>query len=425
MQARNLNELFAVLRRTWSYGYGFQAIRHAKERLVSASTGTFAMALSYFRHKQRTRRLAVERYRLLGIARISNLPALCKLRLYRLGKLRQNRFPTQLERLGAEVHDDGFLARRCRCPRRGSRSCDGFDRGIRRPIGLAFSFFESGQVGRWRCRRTARGCSRSTRPTTGSRSSPSPQRAARRTPASVPVGLEPVAVAARTDSEVWVVNHLSDSVSIVDVDARRVRARRAHAARRRRAARHRLRRRRPDARLHHHRAPRPEQPDDPAAHHAGRRPRRRLGLRRRPTSGDVARRHAAHDPHPVRRHAARARRLARRRAGLRRGLPLRQPHHDRASSGWSRRASGGCRAAHDQRRRASTQPETGLIVQVRRRALGRRARPHLGRRRSSFSLPDHDVFAIDAMRQPAARSPVPRRATPASARSSSTWRSTR
>src|SRR5262249_32026735 len=36
---------------------------------------------------------------------------------------------------------------------------------------------------------------------------------------SVPVGLEPCAVAARTDSEVWVVNHLSDSVSIVDVGA--------------------------------------------------------------------------------------------------------------------------------------------------------------------------------------------------------------
>jgi len=35
--------------------------------------------------------------------------------------------------------------------------------------------------------------------------------------ASIPVGLEPVAVAARTDTEVWVVNHLSDSVSIVDV----------------------------------------------------------------------------------------------------------------------------------------------------------------------------------------------------------------
>jgi YVTN family beta-propeller protein len=35
--------------------------------------------------------------------------------------------------------------------------------------------------------------------------------------ASVPVGLEPVAVAARSNTEVWVVNHLSDSVSIVDV----------------------------------------------------------------------------------------------------------------------------------------------------------------------------------------------------------------
>ncbi|HEY2774751.1 MAG TPA: hypothetical protein VGK20_11955 [Candidatus Binatia bacterium] len=34
---------------------------------------------------------------------------------------------------------------------------------------------------------------------------------------SVPVGLEPVAVAARTNTEVWVVNHLSDSVSIIDI----------------------------------------------------------------------------------------------------------------------------------------------------------------------------------------------------------------
>ncbi len=38
-------------------------------------------------------------------------------------------------------------------------------------------------------------------------------------PASVPVGLEPVAIAVRNNSEVWVVNHLSDSVSIVDVAA--------------------------------------------------------------------------------------------------------------------------------------------------------------------------------------------------------------
>src|SRR5579875_2765229 len=36
--------------------------------------------------------------------------------------------------------------------------------------------------------------------------------------ASVPVGLEPVAVAARTNTEVWVVNHLSDSVSVVQLD---------------------------------------------------------------------------------------------------------------------------------------------------------------------------------------------------------------
>ncbi|HYD47080.1 MAG TPA: hypothetical protein VEB21_01965, partial [Terriglobales bacterium] len=37
--------------------------------------------------------------------------------------------------------------------------------------------------------------------------------------ASVQVGLEPCAVAARSNSEVWVVNHLSDSVSVVDVSA--------------------------------------------------------------------------------------------------------------------------------------------------------------------------------------------------------------
>ncbi len=36
---------------------------------------------------------------------------------------------------------------------------------------------------------------------------------------SVPVGLEPVAVAAPSNDEVWVVNHLSDSVSVVDVSS--------------------------------------------------------------------------------------------------------------------------------------------------------------------------------------------------------------
>jgi len=36
---------------------------------------------------------------------------------------------------------------------------------------------------------------------------------------AVAVGLEPVAIAARNDGEIWVVNHLSDSISIVDVAA--------------------------------------------------------------------------------------------------------------------------------------------------------------------------------------------------------------
>ncbi|HEY6036485.1 MAG TPA: hypothetical protein VIV58_19540, partial [Kofleriaceae bacterium] len=36
---------------------------------------------------------------------------------------------------------------------------------------------------------------------------------------SITVGLEPVAVAARTDNEVWVVNNVSDSVSIVKLDS--------------------------------------------------------------------------------------------------------------------------------------------------------------------------------------------------------------
>jgi YVTN family beta-propeller protein len=42
----------------------------------------------------------------------------------------------------------------------------------------------------------------------------------------VSVGLEPVAVAARTNGEVWVVNHLSDSVSIVDVSVSPARVKR-------------------------------------------------------------------------------------------------------------------------------------------------------------------------------------------------------
>jgi YVTN family beta-propeller protein len=38
----------------------------------------------------------------------------------------------------------------------------------------------------------------------------------------IPVGLEPVSITARSEDEVWVVNHLSDSVSVVSVSAGRV-----------------------------------------------------------------------------------------------------------------------------------------------------------------------------------------------------------
>ena len=37
--------------------------------------------------------------------------------------------------------------------------------------------------------------------------------------ASVPVGIDPVALAEDPTGKVWVVNHLSDSISVVDVDA--------------------------------------------------------------------------------------------------------------------------------------------------------------------------------------------------------------
>ena len=39
---------------------------------------------------------------------------------------------------------------------------------------------------------------------------------------SVPVGLEPVTVRARTSTEIWVVNHVSDSISIIDLPTMRV-----------------------------------------------------------------------------------------------------------------------------------------------------------------------------------------------------------
>jgi hypothetical protein len=76
---------------------------------------------------------------------------------------------------------------------------------------------------------------------------------------SVPVG-QPLAVAARSNSEVWVVNHLSDSISIIDVGTSP--PRHAYPARRRRAARCPRRPRRQSC-LHHRRAPRAELPRRP------------------------------------------------------------------------------------------------------------------------------------------------------------------
>src|SRR5262245_10240873 len=40
--------------------------------------------------------------------------------------------------------------------------------------------------------------------------------------ASIPVGLDPVSVRARTNGQAWVVNRVSDSVSVVDLAARNV-----------------------------------------------------------------------------------------------------------------------------------------------------------------------------------------------------------
>lgn len=42
--------------------------------------------------------------------------------------------------------------------------------------------------------------------------------------ASIPVGVDPVSVRARSNTEAWVCNHVSDSISIIDLPTRRVRA---------------------------------------------------------------------------------------------------------------------------------------------------------------------------------------------------------
>ena len=159
---------------------------------------------------------------------------------------------------------------------------------------------------------------------------------------------------------------------------------------------------------------------------AGHRPRRRLGLRRDQPRRH-ARRHAADDRHALRRHAARARRVAGRRHRLRRRLPLRQPHDD-ALRGRSCRTAARARAACRSRTtnfQSDRRPEVGLIVQLRRRALARRARPQLEQQRQVLAARQGRVRDRRQRQSAGARSPGRPASTPASARSSSTWSSTR
>ena len=254
----------------------------------------------------------------------------------------------------------------------------------------------------------------------------------------VPVGLEPVAVAARTNTEVWVVNHLSDSVSVVDLT--RHAARRPHAAGGRRAARYRLRRQ-PGDRAFITTAHRGQQRTDPSlagvpgagdpqlttpgvpradvwvfdpanlgntlggtplAHRRassptparpGRQPRRQYGLRRR-YSNPVTR------PPPWPRAASAS--ASSRDKPVHPGRRHRQP----------RRQS---RPGHRLRGRAGARGRPDRQVQPGERPVGRRTRPRLGR---LGPLPPARRRRLRHRRQHARSRPPP---TPASAPRSSTW----
>ena len=173
--------------------------------------------------------------------------------------------------------------------------------------------------------------------------------------ASIPVGLEPVALAERCDGEVWVVNHLSDSVSIVDVSD----PERAHVARTLLVG---------------------DEPRDivfagarrarafiTTAHrgqNSGRDPQLATpGVGRADVwvfdtgnLGAVAERNAARRHHAVLRHAAGARGLGRRRHGLRGGVSLGKPDHRRWRSESSRRTGSFPRRTATRRASRSRRP---------------------------------------------------------------------
>ena len=281
---------------------------------------------------------------------------------------------------------------------------------------------------RSRCPRTGSTSSPSTRPTTGSRSSAS-RRSGLHARGSVPVGLEPVAVAARSDDEVWVVNHLSDSVSIVDVERRRQRrascarcssaTSRATSCSPARAA----------TRAFITTAHRGQNiPLRSAAHHARRRAAPTSGCSTPTTSArslggtpltivtlfsDTPRALAVT---PGRQHAS-TRPASTPATGPRPSTRAWCPDGGEAAGGVpgpdtnvdGRAAAGG--RAHRQ---------------VQRQPTGSTSSAAPGTTRSRFSLPDKDVFVIDAMRQSAGAARRRRRLLrAASAPSCSTWRSTR
>ena len=269
---------------------------------------------------------------------------------------------------------------------------------------------------------------------------------------SIPVGMEPVAVAARTDTEVWVVNHLSDSVSVVDLAASPPRVVRTlivgdeprdivfagtGGTRAFITTAHRGQQR-TDASIAAVTGCRRS-----AAHHAGRRPRRRLGVRCRQPRHHV-RRHAAAHPDLLRRYAARAR--DRRHERLRRGVPFgKSEHHDPRGLRARRLRGRGCGHAAGKlpdpgrrpRRRARAGDELPAgrrrprVRAERRRARDRRDRAsstaRTGWTRSAGTgtarCPSRCPIATCS---PSTRTPSRReRSTRASGRSCSTWPATR
>ena len=247
---------------------------------------------------------------------------------------------------------------------------------------------------------------------------------------SIPVGMEPVAVAARSNDEIWVVNHLSDSVSIVDLAATPPRVERtllvgdeprdivfagpgaiafistAHRGQ------HREHDSIEDVTGH----------GRPAVHHRGHRPRRRLGLRPPPASG----RSLGGTPVEILSFFADTpRALAVGPGGntrLRRGLPLRQPDDGRQLR--RGRSSRRLRLRRAQRRRTRRRPGP-----ERQRRGSRRARdgPHREVRRGGSWRGSAGSQTGTGVREPGPARPRrlldrrERRSTQKTSSSSTTW----